>query len=70
MNAANIDVYTLSGNPKQNGEWLQPQFTIHGFRYAEVFGVAVLAKSDITAVIIGANITANATLTLSSQSSV
>ena len=66
VNALNVDVHTLSANASHNGEWLQPQFTIHGFRYAEVFGVEHLAAGDIAAVVIGANITANSRLKLSS----
>jgi hypothetical protein len=33
QHAAATDVYTLSKNSDVNGKWLQPEFTIHGFRY-------------------------------------
>eukprot|EP01051_Picozoa_sp_SAG22_P024877 SAG22_NODE_7101_length_776_cov_1.206795_1_plen_95_part_10 len=56
VNAFNIDVHTLSADPAQNGEWLQPEFTIHGFRYAEIYGLDALAAADVFAVVIGANI--------------
>eukprot|EP01048_Picozoa_sp_COSAG05_P036847 COSAG05_NODE_16832_length_337_cov_1.470588_1_plen_56_part_10 len=39
VNALNTDVYTLSSNTQLNGAWLQPEFTIHGFRYAEITGL-------------------------------
>lgn len=34
--AAAIDTYTLAGNPE--GEILEPRFTFHGYRYAEISG--------------------------------
>lgn len=44
------DTYTASGDCKDLVEW-QPQFTYHGFRYAQVEGYGqVLCKSDIIAV--------------------
>ena len=42
VNAANVDVYTLSADPSKNGEWLQPDFTIHGFRHVEISGLDAL----------------------------
>jgi hypothetical protein len=56
VNALNTDVFTLSSNPRLNGAWLQPEFTIHGFRYAEVTGLDDLSLDAIEAVVIGANV--------------
>ena len=36
VNADSIDTYILSADIEQNGDYLQPDFTIHGFRYAQV----------------------------------
>lgn len=56
VNALNTDVHILSANPQHNSAWLQPEFTIHGFRYAEITGLESLTPDAIEAVVIGANI--------------
>jgi alpha-L-rhamnosidase len=56
VNALNTDVFTLSADPERNGEWLQPEFTIHGFQHAEITGLTSLRAGDVEAVVIGANI--------------
>ena len=44
------DTYTASGDCRDLAEW-QPEFTYHGFRYAQVEGYGnILKKSDIKAV--------------------
>lgn len=49
-NAASVDTYVAAGNGKDPEYW-QPEFTYHGFRYAEVTGYpGALLKEDITAV--------------------
>ena len=63
--ATSIDTYKLSSNSTWNGEWLQPEFTVHGFRYAEISGLSSLAPSDVMAVVVGANITQSSSLRLS-----
>ena len=63
--AASVDTYILSSNGTLNGEWLQPAFTVHGFRYAEISGLSSLAPSNVVAVVVGANITQSSSLRLS-----
>ncbi len=49
-NAASTDVYVAAGNGQDFTYW-QPEFTYHGFRYAEISGFPdVLTKEDIVAV--------------------
>lgn len=60
VNALNVDKYILSSDPKRNGEWLEPEFTIHGFRHAEIFGLESLSADQIEAVVIGSNISRHA----------
>ena len=43
------DTYIASGDSRDLFLW-QPQFTYHGFRYAEITGVKSLDKRDVTAV--------------------
>lgn len=43
------DTYIASGDSRDSFVW-QPQFTYHGFRYAEITGVKSLDKRDVTAV--------------------
>jgi len=48
--AASIDIYIASGDSKDLSYW-QPDFTYHGFRYAEISGYPVpLLREDICAV--------------------
>ena len=48
--AKSVDTYVAAGNGKDPEFW-QPEFTYHGFRYAEVRGLAdPLLKEDITAI--------------------
>jgi alpha-L-rhamnosidase len=63
--ATSVDTYVLSSNGTWNGEWLQPEFTVHGFRFAEISGLSSLAPSDVMAVVVGANITQSSSLRLS-----
>lgn len=49
---------TIWPEQARNGEWLQPEFTIHGFRHAEITGLESLSGDDIEAVVIGSNISA------------
>ena len=42
------DSFTSAGAPA----WFEPRFTFHGFRYAEVRGLADLAATDVVAVVI------------------
>lgn len=49
--ALNQDVYIASGDEKDL-EYYQPTFTYHGFRYAEVTGIPLLDKTDVTALMI------------------
>lgn len=48
-----IDRYTLGGTP---GEVFEPRFTLHGFRYVELEGVAPDQIDRITALVIGADL--------------
>lgn len=49
-NAASVDTYVAAGNGKDLAYW-QPEFTYHGFRYAEVTGYpGALLREDICAV--------------------
>lgn len=49
-NAVSVDTYVASGEEKEAAYW-QPEFTYHGFRYAEVTGYpGPLVKEDICAV--------------------
>lgn len=43
------DTYVAAGNGFDKA-WWQPQFTYHGFRYAQITGLPLLAKDDIEAV--------------------
>lgn len=47
--ASCTDTYIASGDSRDSFVW-QPQFTYHGFRYAEITGVSSLDKRDVTAV--------------------
>lgn len=47
------DSYLLAGS---GAELLEPELTFHGFRYAEVSGVADLAVGDIAAVVVGSDL--------------
>ena len=48
-NAASVDTYIAAGDGRDPEFW-QPEFTYHGFRYAEVTGYPVpLLRDDITA---------------------
>lgn len=47
--AACTDTYIASGDTRDLFVW-QPEFTYHGFRYAEITGVCDLDKRDVTAV--------------------
>lgn len=47
------DTYVMSGTQHQD---VEPAFTLHGFRYAEVTGVPNLAAADLTAVVIGSDL--------------
>ena len=60
VNALNVDEYTLSSDPARNGDWLEPEFTIHGFRYAEISGLETLTADQVEAVVIGSNISNHA----------
>ena len=67
VNALNTDVYTLSSDKARNGDFLQPEFTIHGFRHAEITGLESLAAEDIEAVVIGSSMAQNSSLRLGSE---
>jgi len=41
VNAEAMDSYTLSADPARNGDSLQPAFTVHGFRYAQITAIPV-----------------------------
>ncbi|MBE7029865.1 MAG: hypothetical protein E7409_00395 [Ruminococcaceae bacterium] len=45
------DTYIASGDDRDLTVW-QPTFTYHGFRYAEICGIPLLKKEDITAVML------------------
>ena len=47
------DSYTLAGTGEER---LEPRFTFHGFRYAQVDGVDDLDPSDVEAVVIGSDL--------------
>jgi len=49
--AENCDVYIASGDDRDR-EFYRPTFTYHGFRYAEVSGVPMLRKEDVTALML------------------
>jgi len=77
VNAASVDSYVLSANTSLNraggadadarAGWLQPSFTVHGFRYAEVSGLrSAPSAADFEAVVIGANVSQSGKLKLSS----
>ena len=44
-----VDIYIAAGNDKDLEVW-QPSFTYHGFRYAQIEGLELLDKRDISAV--------------------
>ncbi len=56
------DTYLLAGS---GAEVLEPCFTFHGFRYAEVTGVDTLTVADVTGVVIGSDLTRTGTFTCS-----
>lgn len=45
------DTYIASGDGNDLDIW-QPEFTYHGFRYAEICGIELLQKEDLTAVML------------------
>lgn len=47
------DSYLLNGSQEQV---LEPAFTFHGFRYAEVTGVASLSREDVEAVVLSSDL--------------
>ncbi|OLF07047.1 alpha-L-rhamnosidase [Actinophytocola xinjiangensis] len=47
------DSYLLAGD---TDETLEPLFTFHGFRYAEITGTGPIAAEDVTAVVIGTDL--------------
>lgn len=49
--AENCDIYLASGDGRDL-ESYQPRFTYHGFRYAEVSGLPLLHKEDVTALML------------------
>lgn len=51
--AAATDVYLVAGEPE---ETLEPEFTFHGFRYADVQGVPDLTADDVELVVIGSDL--------------
>lgn len=51
-NARATDTYLLAGGDE---EVLEPTFTVHGFRYAEVTGVAELDAAQVEAVVLGSD---------------
>jgi alpha-L-rhamnosidase len=54
--ALQTERYTLRGEPE--GETLEPHFTYHGFRYAQITGLDSLpAPSDVTGVAFGTDLT-------------
>ncbi len=53
-NAKATDTYLVAGTET---EVLQPHFTFHGFRYAEVSGVDELDPTDIVALVLGSALT-------------
>ncbi|HAX50928.1 family 78 glycoside hydrolase catalytic domain [Muricomes intestini] len=62
-NAASIDTYVAAGGGRDPEYW-QPEFTYHGFRYAEVKGYPeALLKEDITAVSLYTDVAANSNFT-------
>eukprot|EP01124_Arcella_intermedia_P018569 TRINITY_DN2557_c0_g1_i1.p1 TRINITY_DN2557_c0_g1~~TRINITY_DN2557_c0_g1_i1.p1 ORF type:complete len:882 (+),score=202.33 TRINITY_DN2557_c0_g1_i1:42-2687(+) len=51
LGAAQRDQYVLKGDP--NGEVYEPRFTVHGFRYIEIFGFKEdIPSSDIIGVVV------------------
>ncbi len=44
------DTYIASGDGRDSILW-EPEFTYHGFRYAEIMGVDCVAKEDLTALL-------------------
>lgn len=56
--AAQTDTYIAAGNEFDLSEW-QPQFTYHGFRYAQVTGYPFLNMQDIRAVSMHTDIVAD-----------
>lgn len=45
-----MDTYIAAGDGRDKRVW-EPQFTFHGFRYAEITGVDYIAKEDLTALL-------------------
>ena len=43
------DTYIAAGSGQDLSEW-QPEFTFHGFRYAQIEGLAILSREQISAV--------------------
>lgn len=46
-----IDTYIASGDEKDLKSW-NPEFTYHGFRYAEITGIPLLEKDDVVALML------------------
>jgi alpha-L-rhamnosidase len=54
MNAVATDTYILSsGSNASLYVWLEPEFTVHGFRYAQVTGLPLLSHENVEAVVVG-----------------
>ena len=49
------DTYIASGDNRDLG-WWNPVFTYHGFRYAEITGIPLLAKEQVTAFMLCTNL--------------
>ena len=56
VNAESTDRYTLSSSAEQNGAYLEPEFTIHGFRYATITGAASITMDNVERVQISADV--------------
>ncbi|MDN4609861.1 glycoside hydrolase family 78 protein [Arthrobacter burdickii] len=63
-NAAATDTYITAGAPE---ELLEPEFTFHGFRYAEVQGVPDVRPEDLEMVVIGSDLTRTGTFSTSHE---
>lgn len=55
--ATSTDTYVLDGQTR----WLEPAFTFHGFRYAEIDGCDQLAPGDVAAVVLRSDLETTST---------
>ena len=51
-NARSTDIYICNGEEGKDGRWWTPTFVYHGFKYAQVIGLANATKNDFVAEVV------------------